>query len=635
MALTDSYNTDQQPVLSIITVVRNAAKLLPQLISNISTYKTPQIEFIIIDGASTDNTVEIIAQNASVIDQWVSEPDKGIYDAMNKSVKIARGKWLYFIGADDFLKEGFAQMVPFLKDENTIYYGGVIFNGKPYSKPYSTYKITKENVCHQAIFYPRTVFSKYLYDSRYPVFADYHLNVRCWTDTEFKKEFHDLIVAHFTEGGYSHTTPDPLYYQEKHEWFKQCLNTKDYLRYLNRMLGTGKLAKALLSGSGRKQHFYQRHLTGKIEKQPGKKTILIIEDNLPAYDKSSGAQRLFELIKLFTSLNLQVIYLPDDGQLTEPYYTELQSMGVISILHRPNRKAMLRQLKNSLSIIDYAWISRPSLNKKYRPVICKNKNIRLIFDTVDLHYIRMLRQAEQQQDEKLRKGALKTKLQELDIARKSDATITVTHTEKNILEEQGIRNVYVIPNIHTPKIVQPVLSFGERQGILFIGGYKHQPNVDAALWLVQEIMPLVWQHQKNIPLYLLGSYPPPEVNALASEQVFVPGYLPNVSSYFKESRVFVAPLRYGAGMKGKIGQGLEYGLPTVSTTIGAEGMNLIHDQNVLIADDVKDFADAIIRLYNDEPLWNTIHAATGEAISAYSPEKVKQQLEQLFEDLAK
>ena len=105
--------------------------------------------------------------------------------------------------------------------------------------------------------------------------------------------------------------------------------------------------------------------------------------------------------------------------------------------------------------------------------------------------------------------------------------------------------------------------------------YKHKPNVDAVTWLIREIMPIVRKKLGDIPVYLLGSYPTPEICSLNSNTVFVPGYLADVNPYFINSRIFVAPLRYGAGMKGKIGQSLEYGLPIVSTSIGVEGMNLV------------------------------------------------------------
>src|SRR5690606_34781966 len=128
-----------------------------------------------------------------------------------------------------------------------------------------------------------------------------------------------------------------------------------------------------------------------------------------------------------------------------------------------------------------------------------------------------------------------------------------------------------------------VPAFEARQGICFIGGYRHLPNVDAAKWLIDEIMPLVWEKLPSVNVYLLGSLVAKEVADLQSDKVHVPGYIPDVSPYFLSSRVFVAPLRFGAGMKGKIGQSFEYGLPVITTDIGAEGMTLIDRTHYLRA----------------------------------------------------
>jgi glycosyltransferase involved in cell wall biosynthesis len=363
-----------------------------------------------------------------------------------------------------------------------------------------------------------------------------------------------------------------------------------------------------------------------------KKTILVIDDDIPQYDKSSGSKRLFELIKIFREMNLNVIFLPNDGLSTEPYATKLNGLGVLRLQNSPDRKGMLKKLKVLLPGINYAWISRPMLNLEFQKMLKSNKQIKIIFDTVDLHYVRMLRQAENEANEKLHRKALKFKKLELKLANSANATLTVTDTEKQLLEQEGIKNVSVIPNIH--QIQSPsTKSFSERKGIIFIGGYKHEPNVDAVKWFIKDIMPLVWESSGGIPVYLLGSYPSAEVSALASEKVFVPGFLEEVDEYFLNAKVFVAPLRYGAGMKGKIGQSLEFGLPIISTAIGVEGMGLIHEETALIADEATDFANKIIQLYQDEHLWRKIQQNAVKSIEQYTPPVVSEKIQQLLNKL--
>jgi glycosyltransferase involved in cell wall biosynthesis len=162
-----------------------------------------------------------------------------------------------------------------------------------------------------------------------------------------------------------------------------------------------------------------------------------------------------------------------------------------------------------------------------------------------------------------------------------------------------------------------VPTFSDSKGLLFIGGYNHPPNVDAAIWLCEEIMPDVWKALPDLPVTLLGSSPPDAVLALQSHRVHVPGYIPDVTSYFCSHRLFVAPLRYGAGMKGKVGQALAHALPSVLTPVAAEGFDLQNERDCLIADDAKGFARAIVRLYRDERLWTTFSEQSSRVIEPF------------------
>ena len=124
-----------------------------------------------------------------------------------------------------------------LQDDHTIYYGDVLFYGKEFRKVYDDYYLTKLNICHQGIFYPKVVFEKYKYDTKYRVYADYHLNLRCWHDPEFTFEHRPHLVASFKEGGFSTTTKDEVFELERDQLFKRYLTPKSYYRYLNRTIG--------------------------------------------------------------------------------------------------------------------------------------------------------------------------------------------------------------------------------------------------------------------------------------------------------------------------------------------------------------------------------------------------------------
>ena len=237
----------QQPKLSIVTATYNAAAFLPAYFINVTPYLNDDVELVIIDGGSTDGTIELLQKHSDKIAYWLSEPDNGIYDAMNKAIRHTLGRWIYFLGADDSLMDGFGAMVAELQNESTVYYGATLFYGKPYHKIYNDYYLTKMNLVHQSLFYPRAVFEKYRYDARYPVYADYYLNLQLWHDPDFRFEYRDHLVAGFPEGGYSFYAKDPQFELDRDSLFRKYLSRYAYYRYLNRTLGWFKTLLRLLA----------------------------------------------------------------------------------------------------------------------------------------------------------------------------------------------------------------------------------------------------------------------------------------------------------------------------------------------------------------------------------------------------
>ncbi|MBZ4188248.1 glycosyltransferase [Niabella beijingensis] len=361
-----------------------------------------------------------------------------------------------------------------------------------------------------------------------------------------------------------------------------------------------------------------------------KKKLLFIDGTIPYYDKDSGSRRMFELIKIFLSLDVEVYFMPEADDIAAPYRAELITMGVRLIYEHPakEKRALLNEL---LPGLDYAWICRPHLNEKYATLVKQFPNIYWIYDTVDLHYLRLERSLQYEPAQGIDQTTIATiKKQELDFAKNADLTIVVTPAEAGVLEKEGAGTVKVIPNIHRIMDLESAPVFEEREGLCFIGSYEHRPNVDAVLWLVREIMPLVWRQLPEIRLNLLGSNPPPEVLALSGPLVQVPGYLQDVSAYFYNSRLFVAPLRYGAGMKGKIGQAMEFGLPVITTAIGVEGMELLNGEDVLLAETRESFADAILRLYRDKGQWQQISKKSQASVRRYAPENVRELVKEII-----
>jgi glycosyltransferase involved in cell wall biosynthesis len=224
--------------ISIIIVTYNAAETLQACLDSIYKQTCPDIELIIIDGKSTDGTVKILEANAAHFGYWVSEQDAGIYDAMNKGIKHATGSWIYFLGADDILFDGFSYLAHELKDDNIIYYGRVMTLGGP-TIPENAYGFTKRGLCHQAMIYPKAVFDTHQFNTRYKISADYALNMELFNSGQYHFVFKDHLVANFNQTGISSTATDKVFENDRSGMVLKHFGTKIWLRFLFWRMKTG------------------------------------------------------------------------------------------------------------------------------------------------------------------------------------------------------------------------------------------------------------------------------------------------------------------------------------------------------------------------------------------------------------
>jgi GT2 family glycosyltransferase/glycosyltransferase involved in cell wall biosynthesis/2-polyprenyl-3-methyl-5-hydroxy-6-metoxy-1,4-benzoquinol methylase len=354
------------------------------------------------------------------------------------------------------------------------------------------------------------------------------------------------------------------------------------------------------------------------------KRVLILDHIVPTFDMDSGSLRMFNLIKIFMELGYKVIFWPKNRVYHERYTRELQRIGVEVFYGEIDFE---KYLKSYGKYIDLIILSRPDVAFDYISAASTLTNARIIYDTVDLHFLREERKAKIEG----KKIGSKIKTTELFLANKADEILVVSSIEKEILEREGFKGkVSVISNVHSLELCNN--TFEDRAGLIFIGGFLHLPNEDGIVWFVKSILPSVIQRLPGIHLYIVGSHPTERVKSLASSDVIVTGYVEDVGPYFEKARVFVCPLRYGAGVKGKIGQSMAYGLPVVTTSIGAEGMGITDGHHALIADDEESFAMAVIKLYQDPGLWEKLSLNSRTLIEQnYSPDAVEQALRKLLE----
>jgi hypothetical protein len=206
------------------------------------------------------------------------------------------------------------------------------------------------------------------------------------------------------------------------------------------------------------------------------------------------------------------------------------------------------------------------------------------------------------------KAAIEMKQRELAAIRAADSSIVHSTTELELLRpELPNELLHIFPLIMNIRGTEK--TFKDRRDVVFVGGYQHPPNIDAVQYFVNNIMPILRGRLPGIRFYAVGSNPPSAIRTLASEDVVITGFVEDLSSLLDKMRVSVAPLRYGAGIKGKIGTAMVAGLPTIATSLAAEGMSLIDGENILVADGEEEFAEAVIQLYKNEPLWNSLSKA--------------------------
>ncbi|MEO0369237.1 MAG: glycosyltransferase family 4 protein, partial [Pseudomonadota bacterium] len=236
-------------------------------------------------------------------------------------------------------------------------------------------------------------------------------------------------------------------------------------------------------------------------------------------------------------------------------------------------------------------------------------NSKLIFNTVDLHFLRYEREQQllkQFPDYRMPARSLKINRQdEVFLVDQCDATIVVSDQEKELLDKLAPEaNIAVIPLFG--EVVGRNKNFEERFNIGFIGGYQHPPNADAVKHFVKDIWPKIRTELPQCKFVIAGSNVTPEIEALANSKhgIEVKGFVPEVGAFLEEIRVMVAPLRYGAGIKGKIVSALCHGVPQVISEQAGEGMGLEHGNGVFIAPSDQEFCECVVSLYKNESVWN-------------------------------
>lgn len=340
------------------------------------------------------------------------------------------------------------------------------------------------------------------------------------------------------------------------------------------------------------------------------KRALVLDATTPEPDKDAGSLTCFELMRALQANGYKVSFLAESNLLYLPGASSALQRAGIEVGYAPYAKSTSSWLEANGADIDIVLIFRNGVaTRQMADVRRLCPKAKVIFHSSDLHFLRQEREAELAGDTRLLTAARETRRLELGVIRAADATIVHSTFEEELLREAAPgANVATFPWILDPKGCRT--PFDQRRDIAFLGGYRHPPNADAVRHFVETIWPRIHAAKPDMRFIIAGSEMPHDLAALGGKNNIVAmGYVADLDALFETIRLTVAPIRYGAGIKGKVAMSFAYGVPAVLTTCAAEGMEL-HDGGIaLIRDDPAAFADAVLSLYDDASRWAAMSAS--------------------------
>lgn len=347
-----------------------------------------------------------------------------------------------------------------------------------------------------------------------------------------------------------------------------------------------------------------------------KRHILIVDALMPNPSRDSGSLRMVNIMRLLREMGWQVTFMADNRVANISEIDLLGRIGV-HVLCKPWSPSLARWLIRegaSLAAVMLCrhYIATPNLDLVRRLA----PQARLLFDTVDLHFLREQRAAEHTGNTALARQAEASRQRELALICSFDVSLVVSPVELELLRrEVPDAQVELLTNVH--EVYGRKRDFADRHGLIFVGGFGHPPNEDAVRWLVTDIYPRIRESRPDIELHVIGDMPEAARQQLAAPGIHLHGRVADLAPWMDGCRISLAPLRYGAGVKGKVNMAMSHGLPVVATPMAAEGMHAIDGQSILLGSGAESLARAVLRLYDDETLWNKLSTAGLDNVRQY------------------
>ncbi len=363
-----------------------------------------------------------------------------------------------------------------------------------------------------------------------------------------------------------------------------------------------------------------------------KKNILVIDWDILRYTRATGSRVTFQYLQFFEQSNFNTKYYPNAWNPVENFLEKHLECGVEVI-----NEDFIEYIKKNGKYFDYIYLNRPNIAPHYIEDIRKYTTAKVLYQCHDLHYLRQYRQRLINKDENAEKLYKTEKETEFKVFNKMDVFCSFSDEEIDIVKKEK-------PDLCTCQVPLFIFDVNDmnkisydsntRKDIIFVAGFGHLPNVDAAKWFVNGVFSSVKKKIPGIKFYIVGSNPTQEVLDLQSKDIVVTGYVSDekLNEIYSKAKMVVVPLRFGAGVKGKIVEAAYNKVPVITTTIGIEGIP--NENNFIdVEDDAELFAKKIIENYNNDELLNKKSEMCKSFIEKnYSPQAVKNSLKKIIKD---
>ncbi|MCW8926765.1 MAG: glycoside hydrolase family 99-like domain-containing protein, partial [Xanthomonadales bacterium] len=366
-----------------------------------------------------------------------------------------------------------------------------------------------------------------------------------------------------------------------------------------------------------------------------KPVLLFVDHSMPQYDLYAGSRTNFMYLELLLEMGLEVKFLPADFYRIEPYATEMNRMGIETLDGDWYRENWQSWLQANGQNIDYVFMHKPDPAAEILPAVLDYTSAAIIYQCHDLHYLRLRRKAEIENDPAIFAEAEEYEAKEDYVFSNSDVLLTFSEVEERFIRDKyPHKQVFTVPLFFYRGMEQVERDFSARRDLLFIGACAHTPNHDAITWFSEEVFPLVREQLPDVKFNVVSADPPEDVAARESDSTRILGRVSDdeLAELYRKSRLMVVPLRFGAGVKGKVIEAFYKGLPIVSTAIGLEGIKGV-ERLMSPQDTPEAFAAEVVSLYRDEEKLEALSKAGSQFVADhFTSDKTAELMQRVLAD---